>query len=179
MDLSNPEEKGYLMELYNVTQGDTGIQASMYEVGANLGLEKGDAGAMAENLIVQGWVDLVSLSGAISLTQEGLEALQMTGSVQGVKGQALRLGAGPVLLKDGCEAVNTLLDDIKGILGKREIPYPKLEEIVIDIKTIETQMLSPQPKVEVVRELFRSLQASFVSMKIDEPLTTLNGLISS
>jgi len=35
--------------------------------------------------------------------------------------------------------------------------YGQWEEMVIDIKTIEVQMLSPHPKTAVIREVLRSM----------------------
>lgn len=179
MDISKPEISSYLTELHSATQGDTGAQVSMYEIGEKLGMDKGEAGAMAENLIVEGLVELVSLTGSISLTQKGLETLEATGSVQGGSGVALQLGAGPVMDRTNCEVVETVLLEIKLLLEKKQVPYSQLEEVVADIKTVETQLLSPQPKVAVVREVLRSLLTNFTALKIEEPQIKLQALVSS
>lgn len=61
MDLDNPEAKAFLFELYTQTKGDTKKQVSMHDVGAVLGQGKTDAGAMAEDLIIQGYAELKTL----------------------------------------------------------------------------------------------------------------------
>ncbi len=179
MDIDIPEVKSYLLELYNLTEGDTGVQASMYEVGVNIGLQKNEAGTMAEDLIVQGWVELVSLSGGISITAEGIEKLQLTGSVAAAAGISMQLGTGPVLNEIGLEAVEKIVAEIKTSVPQTQTSYPQLEEMIIDLKTIETQMLSPNPKVEVIRELLRSLQAMVVTLKLDDLSAKLKMLIAS
>jgi hypothetical protein len=179
MNILDPDVNRYMIELHSATQGDTGVQVSMYEVGSSMGMDKGEAGALAESLIVEGWVELVSLSGAISLTPQGLEVLEVSGSVQGATVVPLQLGSGPVLEKSGSEAVETILSEIKSLFEKKNIPYDSLEEIIIDIKTIELQLLSPRPKLEVVRELLRSLMDVFITLKIDEPQIKLKSLVTS
>ncbi len=179
MDIDSPEVKSYLLELYNSTEGDTGVQASMYVVGANIGLQKNEAGTMAEDLIVQGWVELVTLSGGISITAEGIEKLQITGSVPAAAGTSLRLGAGPVFDEAGREVVDKIVAEIKTHVPQVQASYPQLEEMIIDLKTIETQMLSPNPKVEVIRELLRSVQSILANLKLDELSVKLKVLIAS
>ena len=67
----------FLTELYNSTDGDTSRQVSMYDIGGTLGLEKSSAGAVAEELIVDGYAELVTLSGGISITSNGLKELNI------------------------------------------------------------------------------------------------------
>ncbi len=179
MELDIPEVKNYLLELYGLTEGDTGRQASMYEVGERTGLEKAAAGSMAENLIVQGWVELVTLSGGISITTQGIEQLQLSGIVAGDAGSDLQLGPGPFVDKSGRENIEKIVAEVKdGILSTKP-SFPQLEEIIFDIKTIEVHLLSPKPKVEVVRQLFRSLHESLTALKIENIAAKLGVMVSS
>ena len=164
MDIDNPEAKRYLTELCTKTQGDTGAQMSMFDVGAAIGLEKTNAGMMAEELIVEGLVELRSLSGGISITAQGLEMVQGPGSVQAFKGGGLQLGGGQVLGTQGRQAVEKIIQDIRGALLSGKTSLGQVEEAVIDIKTIETQLLSSRPKTGVIREVFRSLQAGLTDL---------------
>ena len=75
--MDNPEEQAFLYELYTMTRGDTSTQVSMYDIGKTLGLEKTAAGSMAESLFIQGFAELKTLSGGISITVEGLGALDI------------------------------------------------------------------------------------------------------
>ncbi len=76
--MDNPEEQAYLNQLYTMTQGDPGVQVSMYDIGAALGVEKSEAGALAESLIIQDLAELKTLSGGIAITGNGLKALDKT-----------------------------------------------------------------------------------------------------
>ncbi|MCP3873745.1 MAG: hypothetical protein GY699_11385 [Desulfobacteraceae bacterium] len=178
MSIDNPEEKAFLYELYTMTQDDMDVQVSMYDVGSALGLEKDDASAMAENLFIQGVAELKTLSGGIGITRQGLEALDVKVAPKS-NGEVLTLGTSTIIEDQGQKALEKILQEIKKCLAQTQQPYEQLEEIVIDIKTIETQMLSPTPKTAIIREILRSLHNS---LKISGPkdLTAkLNGLVTS
>ncbi|MBU0972800.1 MAG: hypothetical protein KKC20_19290 [Proteobacteria bacterium] len=155
MDTLTPEAKAYLNQLYFMTQGDQGVQVSMYEVGKALGLDKDQAGVLAQDLFIGGDAELKTLSGGIGITRQGLLALDVKIDYQG--DQTLQLGKGPVLEDRGKEAVEKMLGEVKAFLGRAGTSYVQLEEMVMDIKTIEIQMLSPHPKTGVIREVFKSM----------------------
>ena len=154
--MDNPEEHAFLYELYTMTRGDTSTQVSMYDIGKTLGLEKTAAGSMAESLFIQGFAELKTLSGGISITVEGLGALDidLPGSPDS---PGLDLGKGPVIAASGHEIVNTLLADVKKEMAQGKKAYPQIEEMVMDIKTMEVQMLSPKPKTGIIKKIFESL----------------------
>jgi hypothetical protein len=154
----------FLLALYSVTGGDTAVKTSMHEVGATIGLDKAESGKMAENLIGMGWVEVKTLSGGIGITAEGIEAALNAGA-EPPKGsgsggaQVAALGAGPLLDAGDRRIVETLLAQAKQGLAKLSADYAVLEEMVIDIKTAEVQLLSPRAKTAVVRAVLRALQA--------------------
>lgn len=178
MDLNDPEAKAYLFELYTMTQGDTDVMVSLYDVGTPLGLEKADAARIAEALFIQGYAEMKTLSGGIGITDQGLEVLEIKVSPKS-GGKDLELGIGPTLEDQGRKNVETLIQDIQSAIPGMTLPYQHLEEIVMDIKTIEVQMLSPLPKVSIIREVLRSLQQSLISMGADELNIKLTALIES
>ena len=178
MDIDNPAAKRYLTELCTMTQGDTGAQMSMFEVGAAIGLEKTDAGLVAEELIVEGLAELRSLSGGISITAQGLEVVGGPGSVPAHKGSGLKLGSGQVLEEQGRQAMDILIRDIRGALVSGKTTLGQMEEIVIDIKTIEIQMLSPKPKTDVIRAVCYSLQAGLTDFGFGKLAAEVDSLIA-
>ncbi len=162
MNMDNPEAKAYLLELYKITGGDTNAKVSMYEAGKNIGMEKQDAGKTAEELFMYGYAEIKTLSGGIGITMDGIKAVQeMTGEKSDDK--SLSLGSGPVLEDSARENMEKILRDIKAEITGANLSYEIMEEIVIDIKTIEVQMLSPNPKTEIIREILRSLQKSLAT----------------
>lgn len=157
---SQPVPKSLLMELYLKTKGDLQQTVSMYDLGASLGLAKAAAGAAAEELMVEGLVELRTLSGGISITAEGLAALGIAPAAPLVSpGQERRLSKGPVLDDGDRELLQQLLADLRACAGNGKT-IAQLEEMLIDIKTIEVQLLSPAAKSAIIREVLRSLHAA-------------------
>ena len=156
MDIDNPQVKAYLYELYTRTKGDPQIQVSMYEVGESLGLERTEARKMAEDLFIDGYAELKTLAGGIGITSQGLEFLDVKIVLQ-ADNESPSLGSNTVLEGQAKEAVEKIIGEIKESLTGNSKAYIRLEEMVIDIKTIEIQLLSPNPKTAVIREILRSL----------------------
>jgi len=179
MDIDNLEAKRYLTELCTKTQGDTGVQISMFEVGATIGLEKSEASMIAEELIIEGLAELKSLSGGISITSKGLTLIQGEGKGPALKGAGLQLGSGQVLGDQGRQAVQKIIKDIRGALVSGKTTLGQLEEVVIDIKTIETQMLSPAPKTAVIREVLRSVQKALTGIGLNNLAAEVQAMIAS
>lgn len=171
------EAKTYLYELYTRTGGDPEAQVSMYDVGQTLGMEKNEAGSMAESLYIQGLAELKTLSGGIGITREGMAVLEI--KIPAAPGEALSLGNGPVLDDQGRAALDIILPEIKKNISDNRMPYPKIEETIMDIKTIEIQMLSPRPKTAVIREILKSVHANFEASGPKDLAVKLNSLVVS
>jgi hypothetical protein len=157
MDINDLNLKSYLEELYRQTAGNTEAQVSMYDLGAAIGLDKAEAGNIAEQLMVQGQAELRTLAGGISITPEGLTFLGIAAPAAPAAEEGLCLGKGPVADENDRRTIHQLTEEIKNGLAGLHIEYELLEEIVLDLKTIDVQMLSPKPKIAVLREIIRSL----------------------
>lgn len=156
MDAISTDAEQYLSELFRRTEGNVGAQVSMFDVGAAMGLEKEAARRMAEDLIAEGLVEIKTLSGGIGITAQGIEAAQPAGEMGA--GPQLDLGSGPLLEQTGRAALEHILAEIKNNLASAPTPYALLEEMVVDIKTIEVQLLSPRPKISIIRKVLYSLK---------------------
>lgn len=161
---ATPQLRDYLLELYKMTDGDTGAQVSMFDVGTAIGLEKQEAGKTAEDLIGDGLAEVKTLSGGIGITPRGVEAVQASGMGPDADAPHLDLGKGPVLEAEGQKAITSVLTDVKNTISNNHTHYDRIEEAVIDIKTIEVQMLSPSPKTAILKEVLKSIQAALKSM---------------
>lgn len=159
MSIEEYELRNFLTELYNMSGGDTSCQVSMYDIGDALGLEKSNAGALAEELIVEGYAELVSLSGGMSITSEGLKELNIT-AVDSSGLDVCSLGDDKLLTEDGRKAAEEILALVKDCLAGSSSTYQDIEEIVIDIKTAEVQLLSQKGKTDIIREVLKSLRES-------------------
>lgn len=178
MSLSQSQATAYLAELYRATSGDPSVQASMYDVGAAIGLDKAVSGKLAEELIAAGDVEIRTLSGGIGITAQGIEAAAAeVGAPQSTQRQ---LGSARVLDENDHATVQSALAAVKRVVGSTATatPYNHLEALVIDIKTIEIQLLAPQPKTAVVREVFRSLHDTLSDMNLIAEATAIEQMIA-
>lgn len=175
MELNTPEEKAFLLELHTRTGGDINAQASMYEIGQSLGLEREEAGRMAESLLIQEYAELKTLSGGMGITDKGLTALDMKPG-PGAAAE-FTLGKGRVLEDRGRECLDRILGEIRGAVFGSGAFCPGLEEMILDLKTIEVQLLSPCPKTSIIREVLRSIRENIRGHKDLE--SRLTAMISS
>jgi hypothetical protein len=173
----NSQEKSYLEELCRMTGGDPTVQASMHDVGAAIGLDREAAGRLAEELIAQGYLEIRTLSGGIGITQLGIESGKA--GAETTDSADRRLGGATILDEKDRTAVEAALEAIKNAVGKSDVPYPQMETVVVDIKTIEIQMLSPQPKTAVVREVFLSLQQTLAAMNMTDQASAIEKMLAA
>ena len=80
------------------------------------------------------------------------------------------------------KAVSQLIRDLKTKLPDLRLPDDDERAVASDIATIEAQVLSPRPKIEVIRECLRSIRniaegtaGSMVAAGIIEGITRLLG----
>lgn len=174
--INNDVTKEFLDALYRMTEGNIDAQISMHEVGASIGLEKTEAGKVAEELMVQGTVELKTLAGGIGITKEGLEVLGLSSTTP--HASAVQLSKELIPNENDRATVEQLVKTVKDELGGHQLDYSAVETVVIDIKTIELHLLSPRPKNAVIRELLRSLRDTLAAVKENsEAVATLNALL--
>jgi hypothetical protein len=160
MDVESAETLQYLQQLYQSTAGQTEAQVSMFAVGETMGLDKTTSGKIAEDLIGNGLAEVKTLSGGIGITGLGIERVQADGGAPAAASDDLELNSGPVLDDIGRQAMETVLSKLRDHVATTKSSYDRLEELVIDLKTIEVQLLSPRPKTAIFREALFSLQSA-------------------
>ena len=158
MSTPSQEEQQFLLELHSMTKGGTEAQVSMYEVGESLGLDKGTASALSQDLIIEELVELKTLSGGIGITPKGLDLLRREGLVAGGVTEMVQLGKGPVLDDQDRKHLDELLAEIKTTVFTAKPAYTQVEELVIDLKTLDTQLLSSCPKTKIVLAILESMR---------------------
>lgn len=164
MSIEDMQMNNFLQQLYQMSSGDVTAEVSMYDVGASLGLDKSDAGAVAEDLIIDGYAELKNLTGGISITTEGLRMLEVdtAGKTDEQSDGNFVMGNAEVLAPEMIKAVEQVVKDIKKAAAGGDFSYNQVEDIVIDIKTLETQLLSSRPKSAVIREILLSVAGLLV-----------------
>lgn len=161
MDADAEKEKSFLYELYMQINDQKLEQVSMHSVGDNLGMDKAEATALAEELMISDLAELKTLAGEITITSAGLELLQEHGLVAGKTTQSCRLSGGAVLTDGDLKIIQEILSVVKRSVAHDTSEYSQLEELVVDVKTLETQLLSPQPKTAIALAVLSSLKKSF------------------
>ncbi|RZW21270.1 MAG: hypothetical protein EX260_06000 [Desulfobulbaceae bacterium] len=151
--------QNFLERLCQMSDGDVSKEVSMYEIGGSMGLDRPEAGALAEELIIDGYAELKNLTGGISITPAGLRLLNLDtgGHGEGQGEDQFVLGDGEAVTPEGVEAIEGLVEEIRKAVGEGRFTYSQVEELVIDLKTLQIQLLSSRPKTNIVREVLRSL----------------------
>jgi len=148
----------FLLELYKRCGGNPAVTFSMFEIGQDLGLEREKSGAVGEELIGWGLVEVRTLSGGVAIAESGIErARQLSGEIASPDDRRIRLGADPVLDEAGRNAVDRLVSRLKSNIEDLGLGFDRLSEIMADLKSIEAQLSSPRPKTALVKEGFRSM----------------------
>lgn len=177
MDTISTQARMFLAKLNTLGGGDPDVQVSMYEVGEALGLDKAEAGRMAETLFMGGYAELKTLSGGIGITAMGLDELGVALPAREGGTMTETLGTGPVLDSQGMETAARVLADVKGAIPGGGLSFDRLEEVMTDIKTMDVQLLSPAPKTGVVREVFRSLANAMETQALSAVKARLDRLV--
>lgn len=166
----------YLEEVQRQTGGDPAAQVSMHDAGENLGLDRNESARIAEELMVKGLLELKTLAGGIGITAEGLESLGISPGIR-KKNQEMSLSSGPVLSDGDRALLEELLPALRGQILCQNKDYQQLEELVIDLKTLELQLHSPRPKTILIKAILACLAEVFMEQKQGGELaTTLEGL---
>lgn len=156
METLNSQAELFMQTLCQQAGADCNTQVSMFDIGAAIGLEKEAARKQAEDLIAQGLVEIRTLSGGIGITPQGLEMTQPAGHTGFTEDHDI--GQGPVLEEKGRKVLETVLESVKSRIAGSNLPYNQLSEMVIDIKTLEVQLLSPRPKISVIKAVLQTLK---------------------
>ncbi len=168
MAFQSPEEKVFLTELCTQAESDPTVQVSMYEVGQALGMEKDQIDMTAQSLFLQEYAELKTLAGGIGITDQGLRVLDVKPAPGYQPDQPpAALGPGPVLNDSDKTVLESVVQEIREALPKADLPYSNFENIVIDLKTLDVQMLSGRPKTAIVREILWSVLEGFTTVPED------------
>lgn len=148
----------FLIQLFEQTNGDPSVKASMYEVGASLGMDRDTSCRVAETLIGLQLVEIRTLSGGIGIRSEGAEEIKDLIGDTAPAGKSLgKLSDRPLMDQIGCQAVQQVAEEIKGMAGRLGLDFDGLATLMADLKTIDAQLGSAKPKTGIIRECLRSL----------------------
>ena len=168
----------FLLQLYQQTNGDLTVQASMYDLGEELGLDRDASSRVAEQLIALQLVEIVTLAGSIAISADGLKEIQVSFGAQTAAGETVtQLGSQPVLDQTRSQAVVQVADQIKAQAGNMGLEFEKLAVLMADLKSIDAQLDSPHPKTAIVKECLRSIKETLEGRGRDDSLAKISGLL--
>ena len=168
----------FIVELYHRTLGDGSVKVSMYDIGESLGFDRKLSLRTAEELIGTGLAEIKTLSGGIGITADGVtEAQQLGASLQDSAGSNISLQDVPVLDESGHQAVEQVVTNLKGQTSQYALDFDSLAELMADLKTIDAQLSSPNPKTAIIRECFRSIVGLLQSMDNNDTLKSVKTLL--
>jgi len=163
MNSDEPDETGleFLIQLFEHVKGDPSVQASMYEIGELMGLDRDTASRVAEDLIGQQLIEIRTLSGGIGISADGAGKAQSLVGAAGAGDQKIaKLDDSLVLDGNAADCVNAFIDELKSRAGALGLGFEDLTDLMADLKTIDAQMASSHPKTAIIRECFGSIQAA-------------------
>ena len=168
----------FIVELYHRTRGDGSVKVSMYDIGETLGLDRKVSLRTAEELIGTGLVEIKTLSGGIGITADGVAEAQGLGvSLQDNVKSEISLQDVPVLDESVHQAVEQVVTKLKGQTNQYALDFDSLAELMADLKTIDAQLSSPNPKTAIIRECFRSIVGLLQSMDNNDTLDSVKTLL--
>jgi len=170
-------EKEFLLQLYQQTSGDLNGKADTAAIGTSIGMDKTDARKISEELIGHGFAVVKTLSGGIGITSEGLAEAQKLGA--GAGNTTPILGQAPVIDAEGCRMLEKVLGELKQAVARNRLDYETMAEVVIDMKTIETQLLSPKPKTVIIKSSLMSMAEALKRARADQGLSLIHSLIGT
>ncbi len=179
MNQSEIDESGqrFLVELFEQTNGSKSAKISMFNIGHALDMDRNLSSRTAEVLIGWGLAEVRTLSGDISITDDGLEQAKKSGAGQGAGQAGLSLGDTMIINDGGRQAVEQIVADLKSRTGNIGLDFDVLAELMADLKTIDAQLMSPKPKTAVIRECFRSIRDILASIGKDDSLRQVRSLL--
>ncbi|WP_156915994.1 hypothetical protein [Desulfatirhabdium butyrativorans] len=165
----------FFSALIEKTKASTDHQVSMTEVGGTIGLDKAASSRAVEELIGLGLVDIRTLSGAVGLTEAGKklaqERLTPAESYVGI-------GQGDIVGEAAKEGVGKLLSGIKNCIGTLNLDFDRMNQVVVDLRTLEIQMSAPHPWTAIVRECLKAIAADVGDRLRPELTGRLNRLLA-
>ncbi len=163
--MMNPDEidvtgRQFLIQLFQQTGGDSTVQASMYDIGDQLGLDRDSASKVAQELIGSMLVEIRTLSGGIGISADGSQmAEKLIGRAASSSAEFVKLDDAPILNSSGRQAVEQIASDVKNLAGNLGLGFDTLTELMADLKTIDAQLGSSRPKTAIIRACLCSVLA--------------------
>lgn len=170
--------KKFLLHIFKQADGDVSASVSMYDIGSDMGIEKDQASSITQFLVGEGLLELVSLSGLVCLTEQGITELVASGMINTSDDKTVVFIKDTYILdKHVHQAVELLVAQIKCFVSHEGMDYELLEELLADIKTIDVQLLSPRPKTAIIKLCMGSIELVIEKTKAEKLLYQIRNIL--
>jgi hypothetical protein len=180
MTIDDIDETGraFLELLYDQTDGDLGKQASMYEIGENLNLDRDASLKTAEILMGYELVEVRNLSGAIGLTHGGISFVEARFVDKTPSNEAIfQLPDEPVLDAESIHRVDLITAELKLRATTFNLDFDSLSELMCDLNCLSTQLASVRPKTAIIRELLKDIRGLLAKTDDEDGVNRISALL--
>ena len=180
MSNSELDETGqqFLIQLFEQIGGDSSAQASMYDIGEGLGLDRDTSSRVAETLMGLELVEIRTLSGGIGISAEGAdEVMRLTGGLSPAGDSPGKLTDQPVMDPVSTQGVEQAAGELKSQAGNLGLDFDGLSELMADLKTIDAQLGSSRTKTAIIRECLRSIKEVLDGVGSRDSLAKIRALL--
>jgi hypothetical protein len=168
----------FLVEFYLQSLGDPSVTVSWYDVGEALEMDRTASSNIAEELIGTGLAEIKTLNGGISITADGVDKAEQLGAVIESRNEAIpSISDTPVLDATACQAVTRITTDLKTQMGKKDLDFGSLSEMVAGLNAIDDQLSSPNPETPIILKCLRSIKRILEKIDDTDSLIPVNALL--
>jgi len=170
----------FLQKLYDTTDGNSASMVDMWELGSELGFDRGKIHNIVDYLTNEGLIEPKALGGVIAITHDGIIEIEDSQSdpdsptrhflpvnvihIENMNNSAIQQGTSYSTQTNNFNVDKT--GDLKRIITeieniKEQITLDRLvfDELVCEIDTVKSQIKSPKPKNIVVIESLKSIRS--------------------
>jgi hypothetical protein len=170
----------FLQKLYDTTDGSSAYMVDMWELGAELGFDRGKIHNIVDYMSDEGLIVPKALGGAIAITHDGIIEIEDSQSnpdsptrhflpinvihIENMNNSAIQQGTSYSTQTinfntEKTDVLKKIINEIDNI--KEQITFDRLvfDELVSEIDTLKTQIKSPKPKSIIVTESLKTIRS--------------------
>lgn len=169
----------FLRHLYETTKGRRDVMVSLFEIAAEIGIDKGEEGPLADYLEGEGLLDFVTLQGNICITHEGIIQVEKAltqpdkatdyfppvnvihvetmnnSQIQQATIESIQVFN---LNENKISAIEKFLGDLRKNTAELDLGKDLLSELEAEMSTIDAQINSPKPKSGILKATLLSIK---------------------
>lgn len=170
----------FLQKLYDTTDGNSAYRIDMWELGAELGFDRGKIHNIVDYLTDEGLIEPKALGGVIAITHEGIIEIEDSQSnpdsptrhflpinvihIGNMNNSAIQQGTSYStqainFSTEKTDNLKKLVNEIDNIKEQINLDRLLFEELVSEIDTLKIQIKSPKPKSIIVTESLKTIRS--------------------